>query len=52
MDDFNAAKAMRCYDDLSKEFDAVMAEHKELMKSLTKKHGAKWAPAVNAQAGS
>ena len=36
VEDFDAAKTMHCCDDLTKELDAVQAEHNELMKKLAK----------------
>jgi hypothetical protein len=37
VEDFDAAKALKCCDDLSKEIDKIIAEHNDLMKSLAKK---------------
>ena len=37
VEDFDAAKALKCCDDLSKEIDKIITEHNDLMKSLAKK---------------
>lgn len=37
VEDFDAAKAMKCCDDLSSELDKVVAEHNALMKTLAAK---------------